>query len=49
MQPPSAVRGEGIPRGGPPPYDPNMETANFETSFDINGQVETVAAQDPTM
>lgn len=46
MQPPSVER---VPRGGPPPYDTNMETGNFETSFNLDGQVETVPSQEGMM
>lgn len=40
---------ERIPHGGPPPYDSNMETSNFETTFDLDGHVETIAGQEGMM
>ena len=42
---------EGLPvHSGPPPYDPRQQgpnqTANFETTFDVNGQIETISNQE---
>ncbi len=42
-----AAGSEPMPQGGPPPYDvqraaAHNETANFETTFDVDGHIETI-------